>query len=818
MTLIVAQTDANDVSVVGGKAAALAHLARHGFAPPAFFVITNEAFRMGQSGPIAQKGLRSAVTIALETLGPGPYAVRSSGRAEDGVDHSHAGQFETVLNVSGSNVIKAAKQVWQSGFSQTVETYREVKSGGKAEAPAIIVQRMIDAKAAGVAFSADPVSGRRNVVVISAIDGLAEQLVSGEADGEDWIIGADGVPESAPEAPAHLALNDAQAIATLAQKAEALFGSPQDIEWAIDAQGLHILQARPITTELRPAALDDQTLTIFDNSNIVESYPGIVSPLTYSFALHVYSQVYRAFVRLLGVSRTTVDRNPTVFDNLLGRVDGRAYYNLINWYRALALLPGFSLNRDYMETMMGVSEPMPREVTDALAPLPSVGWRRVVEYGKLAKVAGGLIWQAIRLPRTRRDFYDRLDGVLLSGLDVGASNATELAAEYRRIESTLLDRWDAPLINDFLCMIAFGGSRNLLQKWLGEDGLTLHNDLMIGQGDIVSAEPAQRIARMGALVRQAGLAGQLKARAHLSVLSAHPQIEAELDAYLEKFGDRCTEELKLESIPLRDDPTSLLLAIAASAERPAGGRQEGAEPDWQALFPANPLRRYLAKWILGWTKARVRDRENLRFERTRIFGYARRVFLGIGRELAARDLLESPRDVFFLTTHEVLGAVEGYSLSPDLKGIVARRKQEDKASAHRPAPPERIEIRGPAIAPVWSEGANAEADTTRLKHGTGCSAGQVKSRARVIRDPRTEALHPGDILAARHTDPGSIAVFSNASAIVVERGSLLSHSAIVARELGIPCVVGLKGATQWIEDGEILSVDGASGAVERCDA
>ncbi len=817
MKFIVAQAAAKDASVVGGKAAALSHLTQHGFFAPAFFVITNDAFRMGRSGPFAQKGLRSAVTAALETLGPGLYAVRSSGRSEDGVDHSHAGQFESVLNVSGKNVIAAAKQVWQSGFSTTVETYRAVKSGGEAEAPAIIVQRMVDAKAAGVAFSADPVSGRRNVVVISAIDGLAEQLVSGEADGEDWVIGADGAPESAPDTPAHLTVPEVQSIAALTRKAETLFGSPQDIEWAIDAHGLHILQARPITTALRPAPLEDQTLTIFDNSNIVESYPGIVSPLTYSFALYVYSQVYRAFVRLLGVSRHTVARNATVFDNLLGRVDGRAYYNLINWYRALALLPGFSLNRDYMETMMGVSEPMPREVTDALAPPPSTGWRKVVDYAKLAKVVGGLIWQAIRLPRARRDFYRRLNDILQTRLDVDASNATELAAEYRRIESTLLDRWDAPLINDFLCMIAFGGSRNLLQKWLGENGLALHNDLMIGQGDIVSAEPAQRIARMGALVRQAGLAKPLKVNAHLSVLSGHPQIEAEVDAYLERFGDRCTEELKLESVPLHDDPTSLLLAIAASAERPPSKRQEGFEPDWQTMFPANPLKRQLAKWILGWTKARVRDRENLRFERTRIFGYARCVFLGIGREFSARDLLSSPKDVFFLTTHEVLGAVEGYSLSPDLKGIVARRKQEDEASSRRPDPPERIEIRGPAITLIWPESAEVEADTARVKHGTGCSAGQIKARARVIRNPRTEALNPGDILVARHTDPGWIAVFSNASAIVVERGSLLSHSAIVARELGIPCVVGLKGATRWIEDGEMISVDGASGAVERCD-
>ena len=543
----------------------------------------------------------------------------------------------------------------------------------------------------------------------------------------------------------------------------------------------------------------------------------MVSPLTYSFALHVYSRVYRAFVRLLGVSDSTVAQNTAIFDNLLGRVDGRVYYNLVNWYRALALLPGFSLNRDYMETMMGVSEPMPREITDAIGPAPARGGRKVVEYAKLALVAVSLVWQAVRLPRTRRNFYARLNDVLGRNLDVDAANASELAAEYRHIESTLLDRWDAPLINDFLCMIAFGASRNLLHKWLGEDGLLLHNDVMIGQGDIISAEPAQRIARIGRMVCDAGIADELSTECQIETLSPFPQIEAEVQSYLEKFGDRCTEELKLESIPLRDDPTSLLMAIAASAARPEGKRQIGTEPDWKSLFPANPIQRHLSKWIVGWAKARVRDRENLRFERTRIFGHARRVFLGIGREFSARGLLAEPRDVFHLTTHEVLGAIEGFSLSPNLKAIVTQRQSEDTAASQRQDPPERIEIRGPAIAPIWVEDTGDDNDPERIKTGTGCSAGHVTAKARVIRDPRTVALQPGDILVARHTDPGWIAVFSNASAIVVERGSLLSHSAIVARELGIPCVVGLKGATQWIRDGETLLVDGASGKVERCD-
>ncbi len=805
MPHIITQDAASNVQEVGGKAVALARLAEFGFNPPGFFVIRIEAF--DKTAPA------NGLDDAIAALGQGPFAVRSSARQEDGAEHSHAGQFETVLNVAAGDVWDAAQKVYQSGFSETVATYRAVKSGGAAEGPAVIVQNMIDATAAGVAFSADPVTGRQDQVVISAINGLGERLVSGEEDGEDWVI---GTTIKAPARPEVLTEDQAMQVAELARKAQTAFGTAQDIEWAFDADGLHILQSRPITTTLLPAPKADTALTIFDNSNIVESYPGMVSPLTYSFAVHVYARVYQAFVALLGVPERTIAENAPVFGNMLGRVDGRVYYNLVNWYRALALLPGFSLNRAYMETMMGVDTPMPAEVTDHIGPPPARGIARLREYLKLVKVGGGLLWQAIRLPKTRSRFNNRLNAALNSGFDPGKAGPTALAAEYRRIESTLLDRWDAPLVNDFLCMIAFGASRNLMEKWLGADGLLLHNDVMIGQGDIISAEPAQRIARMGDMVKAADLAERLMSEGQ-SALDDAPEIRREVQSYLDKFGDRCTEELKLESIPLSDDPTSLLQAIAASAMRAPTPDHTVQDPDWAALFPKNPIRRRVAKWIITWTKARVRDRENLRFERTRIFGYSRRVFLALGREFAARGLLDAPRDVFHLTTQETLGAVEGFGLSPDLKSLVALRKAEDDAAAKRPDPPERIELRGPAIAPVWTEVA-VEKDTTKQRVATGCSAGRVTATARVIRDPRKETLTPGDILVARHTDPGWIAVFSNASAIVVERGSLLSHSAIVARELGIPCVVGLKGATQWISDGETISVDGATGQVERQDA
>ncbi|MGH6690989.1 MAG: PEP-utilizing enzyme, partial [Gammaproteobacteria bacterium] len=398
---------------------------------------------------------------------------------------------------------------------------------------------------------------------------------------------------------------------------------------------------------------------------------------------------------------------------------------------------------------------------------------------------------------------------------------TALAAEYRRIESELLERWDAPLINDFLCMIAFGLSRKLIERWAGKPGLELHNDVMIGQGDIISAEPAQRIARMAALAKADSELMLALAGGDRSVLARHKELESEVDSYIAKFGDRCTEELKLESITLMDDPRPLLAAIAATARsarnEPARG-DERSDPV-RALFAGKRLKGFIARRALSWAKARVRDRENLRFERTRVFGYARRLFLAVGRQLHASGILDEPRDVFLLTVPEVLGAIEGFATSADLKGLAAIRKAEMVQAHQRPDPPERISFSGAAVCRSYAQQAARQSKDAGgdLRHATGCCAGTVRGRARVVRDPKTEVVQPGEILVARHTDPGWIALFTNASAIVVERGSLLSHSAIVARELGIPCIVGLKGAMDWLVTGDLIEVDGAAGSVRRLD-
>jgi pyruvate,water dikinase len=202
----------------------------------------------------------------------------------------------------------------------------------------------------------------------------------------------------------------------------------------------------------------------------------------------------------------------------------------------------------------------------------------------------------------------------------------------------------------------------------------------------------------------------------------------------------------------------------------------------RAALAGSPLRRWTLFWVMRQARKRVRNRENLRFERTRLFGTIRRLFLEAGRRLHAIERLDDARDIFYLELGEILAFNDGSATTTNLRALAAVRKQEFAAYRDGASPAERFETRGPA---------------------------------RVVRDPKHAQLTAGCILVADHTDPGWIMLFPSASGLLIERGSLLSHSAIVARELGIPAVISIPGLLDWLQDGDEVELDGAAGAVRR---
>jgi phosphohistidine swiveling domain-containing protein len=850
---------------VGGKGHALFRLvglAREGsFDVPPFVVLEPEtaaAFECPVVGPPSSDW--HALRGVLENAGirGGSVAVRSSAVDEDGLRRSYAGQFLTSLGMpleqvqEGLNMVaNAIVRVARSATSAHAAAYR-ARAG--AEGPvrmAVIVQAQLDPVVAGVAFSADPMGGHEDTAVVSAVYGMGEGLVSGELDADTWRVplAPDAPLEARIAAKTHAlrlarfglsmtevpaedvrlpALEPAEVrrIATCARFLASCFGSPQDVEWALvgPERRLFVLQSRPITSQGVGARM------LWDNSNIVESYAGVTTPLTFAFARSAYETVYRQFCEVMGVPRATIEANAPVFAHLLGLLRGRIYYNLRNWYRMLALLPGFEFNRGFMEKMMGVRQPLEEEVS------PPGAAARTRDGLRLLRMVVRMVAEERRLDARVPAFHARVERALapLEGQDVVAWPPEDAIALYRRLERDLLRQWKTPIVNDFFAMVFFGTLSRLTERWLPGEPPTLVNDLLCGEGGIISTEPARRLM---ALARQVTADPALAARfaevaddaalwKRLAADEASAPFFAELEAYRQRFGDRCMEELKLETVTLSEEPATILATVrayvAAGLVDPDGAiereRAIRRAAEQRVSARLRGPRGWTYHWVLGRARRRVRDRENLRFERTRVFGAVRRIFLALGRHMRWRHTIAKQRDVFHLTPDEIFGHYEGTALSAHLRDVVTPRREQFKRWAKGPVPPDRFETVGSPAEWLDLLGARTVKPPSAAVgagdlSGTGACPGVVRAPVRIVTDPRGVTDLAGRILVAERTDPGWTLLFPVAAGLLVERGSLLSHSAIVAREVGLPCIVGVRGLLSTLGDGDEVEMDGTTGTV-----
>lgn len=827
MKNIILDTEKHSPQLTGNKAANLHKLKSAGFSVPSWITILPSA--LGDDARWQDHLLETELSdsLAKPHFQNALLAVRSSALEEDGNATSFAGQLDSFLNVSHEWVMTAIRSVWLSGSSERLSAYLAGMKISKSNAgTAVIVQKMVKAKLSGVAFSADPISSDRKVVVINAVEGLADKLVSGEISGDlIYVSNETSIMRKEKTIAANISDSIILEVAAAARAIETLFGCPQDIEWAHDGNQLFILQARPITTLKEECG----SLRIWDNSNISESYQGVTTPLTFSFAAKAYEHVYIHFCKLMGVSEERIQANRQIFPSMLGYVRGRIYYNLVNWYRLLALLPGFQVNRPFMEQMMGVKEELPAEIIEQVLKENSVG-RLQAQANFLVSISAMLVRFA-NIKGEINKFQKHFDSTISEvPNDLSKLTVDELAKLYRTLEKKLLSSWDAPLVNDFFAMIFFGLLGSLSKKWFPETSFSYH-ELLVHSGGIISAEPPQLIERMAQIARaDAGLRDALK-HGNLEEIEieieANEQFKLSFQTYLNKFGDRCFNELKLESRSLIDNPLPLLRNIgflACKEQRSKSAESSEVSNSSKMQIAKLPL---LKKMVFNFVSCqaieRIRWRENLRFERTRLFGLVRRIFLEFGARLSCAGVLAARDDIFYLEVEEVLNFVEGKSTTNNLAALVDLRKLDSKEFKATAAPPNRIVSRQAVL--TFDELASPPTEERREKtifahdaqviHGLGCSPGIVRGRVRVVKDPSTAKPLEDEILIAERTDPGWIVLFTQAKGIIVEYGSLLSHTAIVSRELGIPAIVSCSGVMNWLEDGDLIEFNGKTGAVRK---
>jgi phosphohistidine swiveling domain-containing protein len=799
------------------------------------------------------KEVADRVAALLEQLDAPIVAVRSSAIDEDGSTHSYAGQFDTLLGVrSAAAVIDAVRTCWASAFTERVMQYRTHHGlDPLATRMAVIIQEQVNAASSGIMFTGDPVRGDSTTMVISACRGLGDVLVSGQIDGDTYRIdrrsasiettrsdqefrvaldsagGTIKLPLSPAECASPVLSDDVvlELVAIGERLESAAGGSAQDIEWAHDGERLVILQCRPVTSPMQPRGLH----RVWDNSNIVESYSGVVTPLTFSFAREAYAGVYLQAMGLLRIPRVEEPRARIITRQMLGYLNGRVYYNLGSWYYLLSVLPNYEAHKAAMEQMMGVRE----TIDHAVVPTPS--------RGRTASMALGMAWYLLTATPRIRKFRSRLAATLSEfRRPWDTANADEIVGAYEDLKVRLLGNWQVPIINDFRVMLFFDRLRRTVQAMEIDDQGTLANDLMCGQGEIESAEPTYMLLRMAAHIRSSPTLRRtvlehsdptLRDAIDALVAGGNPaaaHVAAELDHYLERFGDRCANELKLETPTLRENPAFLYSVLRNYVRDPQMTEAELHRREDQIRDTAlarvyehldsrrwSSLRRVVFGWLLRQARNAVRDREALRMDRTRVFGVVRNLMTALGMRLAEQGLISQPADVFFLEVDEVIGTVQGTCTTRNLKALVDVRRSEHHQWCADDAMPDRIVTTGITNASPFND-AYAEVDiSVDTLLGTGCCPGIVSQPVQVVHAPDVGVSINGDIMACTRTDPGWVPLFPSCAGLLVERGSLLSHSAIVAREFGIPAIVGIPGLMSWVRSGDVVTMDGSTGRVQR---
>ncbi|RMG18829.1 MAG: hypothetical protein D6731_01160 [Planctomycetota bacterium] len=834
---------AADAERLGGKGAQLLALTRAGLPVPPWFCLTTDVGRDASGGGELTAGDAERVLEAFDDLfGPDVLvSVRSSAPGEDSARDSFAGQLRSFLFVPRARLLARVADCLASAKSEGVRAYRRARGLDAAPPPtAVVVQRMVDSRVAGVLFTANPRSGARDEAVVTAGLGLGEGVVEDRVEADTWTLAltdgsvrercvrrktrrvvrdpdaVDGTrEEEVPEVEGVLPALSDELLARLCafgRRCAELFGAPQDVEWALDGVGeLYLLQSRPITT------LDREQ--IFDNSNIVESYPGLVSPLSFSFARRGYAITFRESSRRAGVPEEVLARNEHVFRNLLALLRGRVYLNVLHWYRLFLFVPGFEDVLPAWERALG---------------LPV----RHVQRGEGARFAdkARVVWSAFRrfegLERNVAAFLRDFEALCaeFAERDLDALGAHELFELHEELCRRFLAPYAVSLANDFFTQQLYDRLGRLIEDYRLGDADELRNALLCGEAGVESVEPVRSALRLAERIRADEVLRDLfVSDASPSELWARLEGEAPgdfleaLEEHLRRYGDRMLHELKLETPPVEEDPSLLVASLrnylrggqtVATLEERERAIREAAEERVEAGLRGSPLRRRTFRWVLERTRRGVRLRENLRLCRSRSAGMARKIFRALGRRLAAQGLFEAPEDVFWLTVEELEGQLRGTAVDGDARRLVAARRAEWEEYARTPAPPARVVLQGAVGANALAPAAPELADAEGVLRGQGCAPGRVRARARVVLDPRQADLRlQGEVLVARSTDPGWVYLMVAAGALVVERGSLLSHTAIIGRELGVPTVVAVEGATSRIRDGQWVEVDGAAGTV-----
>src|SRR5436190_2425936 len=837
LTVDLAEVDRNAVALVGGKGANLGDLARAGFPLPNGFVLTTRAYALAaeaagvdparpseaaerlRAGPMPDV-IANAARKAYAALDAERVAVRSSATAEDLPGASFAGQQDSYLDVSGEEgLLDAIRRCWASLWNERAVAYRHANGvDNTGVSLAVVVQKMVDASAAGVLFTADPVTGRRRRAAIDAVAGLGDKLVAGAVDPDHYAveIASHEVVQS-PAGGQGSVLSD-QEVLTLAEfgdRVERHFNAPQDIEFALDQERhVWLVQSRPITT-LYPLPEDapdpERELRVYFSGSVFQGYFEPITPMGIQF----FRLLSGALSGMFGLP---VD-DPVAGSQILKEPGMRLYVDVTPIVRD-------PVGRRAFVTLTSMGEARSSAVLVQLASDPRLSLARRSRFRSVRAIAGammrtGVPHSALRVlwsPEAARARYVReIEEFARIDLPEDATSEQRLDA-FERLILTVTPRMFPRMLGTIMpAMLSFALAVRLLRGKARMDELQTitrgapHNpttEMDLALWALCTDVRADADSREELIRRTPA---ELAAAYRRSTLP--PRLQSGLESFLARYGFRSIGEIDIGVERWSENPEHILGALAnylrlgddaLAPDAQFAKGQLGAEAMIASLLiRVHGPRRAILRVVLGRVRALIGDREAPKFHIIRLLATPSRELLKpVGRELVARGRLSDEDDIFFLSLPEARRAAGGEDMR---KLVAARRAAFDRERARRRIP--RL---------LLSDGTDAEAALVSVGEGlrgSPASPGVVSGTARVIRSPAGARLEPGEILVAPSTDPGWTPLFLTAGGLVMEMGGMMSHGAVVAREYGIPAVVGVAGAPEQITTGQRVTVDGSSGTV-----
>ncbi len=723
---------------------------------------------------------RAYIGVPSSDLNFDKYAVRSSCNAEDGINNSFAGQFKTYLNVEADELQDKILLCLESLYNPNVLEY--VNQNGidvKQLSMNVILQKMVVGDYSGILFTSNP-QGILNESVIVVGKGLGEGIVSDKVDTTTYYFNTTDNIYYYDGKENILSHSTIMELVELGNKIKQIFNNDyMDIEFTIKDNTIHILQARPITT------IDDSHLVILDNSNIVESYPGISLPLTDSFVNIIYSGVFKGVSARVLKNKKIVEQCEDVFKNMVGSSNGRMYYKISNWYTIIKFLPFSKRIIPVWQDMLGVKN---KNYDQGRVNLPLIN--RIQTYFNS-------FYELLRVPSNMKKLDRSFKGInhyFHSQYHKDITNE-KLVQLYNEIKDKLLSIWDITLLNDLYTFIFTGLLKSKLKKTFPEDYEERTIELISGIRNIECMRPIRELIELSVLSLTQRDTKEFKDR------YAH---------YIMLYGDRTIEELKLETETFRTNPDLLEDKIREYTTDLAKLKQmqESMNPvEGKALRGKGiPFSFYVRRAMVG-----IQNRELSRLNRSRIFGMVRAIFLSFAENFMKQRLIEDVKDIFYLKVDEVFDLVRNPKVVTEL---IERRKEEYRRYSLLPAYT-RLVFAGLE----FNKNNTAIYSSQQYKNyhslqGIPCSKGKITGEVLVIKNATEAKAAKDKILVAKMTDPGWVFLLASAKGIITEKGSLLSHTAIISRELKIPSIVGVDNAMEVLKNNDIVSMDGNTGLIE----